>query len=187
MRWLAGLGLIYVFAFPAHAEPARLTLDEKNSTLTFTATVNQAPTQGSFQKFTADIAFDPQALSASHANITVDLKSAQTTYAEIAKQLNSTPWFNTAQFPQATFTANRFTHLQDKDYTAQGSLTLRGIKLPVGVKFTLVRFDDKGAEVKGSTMVKRLLFGIGQGQWADTSTVMDDVLVEFHIYLKRKV
>ncbi|MFO1243256.1 MAG: YceI family protein [Rickettsiales bacterium] len=174
------------FAFRAEAAPQHLVIDHTNSTLTFTANVNGSPSKGSFKTFDADIAFDPKALNESYANVTVELKSVESAYEEVAKQLKTIPWFNIDQFPQATFKSTKFLAKGGNDYIAEGTLTLKGVALPVSAAFTLVRFDDQGAEIKGSSMVKRLMFGIGQGEWQDTSAVKNEVLVEFHVTAKKK-
>lgn len=186
MKYFASLMMLLLLTFPARAEVPHLVIDHTNSTLTFTATVNDAPSSGSFKTFDADIRFDPKALDQSSAKFTVELQSVESAYEEVAKQLKTIPWFNIEQFPQATFVSNKFIAQGGNDYIAQGTLSLKGVSLPVAAKFTLVRFDDQGAEIKGSSVVKRLLFGIGQGEWQDTSAVKDEVLVEFHVTARKK-
>lgn len=185
MRFLLVIALLF-FSASAEAAPQHLVIDHTNSTLKFTATVNGAPSTGSFKTFDADIAFDPKMLDQSTATFTVELQSVESAYEEVAKQLKTIPWFNIEQFPQATFKSTRFIAKGGNEYIAEGTLTLKGMQLPVSAAFTLIRFDDQGAEIKGSSMVKRLLFGIGQGEWADTSAVKDEVLVEFHVTAKKK-
>lgn len=186
MKFFALWMTFLLIALPAHAEIPRLVIDHTNSTLTFTATVNDAPSSGSFKTFDADIRFDPKALDQSSAKVTVELQSIESAYEEVAKQLKTIPWFNIQQFPQATFVSNKFVSQGGNHYVVHGTLTLKGVALPVAAKFTLVRFDDQGAEIKGSSVVKRLMFGIGQGEWQDTSAVKNDVLVEFHVTAKKK-
>lgn len=186
MKHLLSLFVILLLATPAFAAPQHLVIDHTNSTLSFTANVNGAPSTGTFKTFDADLAFDPKALNESYANVTVELKSVESAYEEVAKQLQTIPWFNIDQFPQATFKSTKFIAKGGNDYIAEGTLTLKGVALPVSAAFTLVRFDDTGAEIKGSSVVKRLMFGIGQGEWKDTSAVKDEVLIEFHVTAKKK-
>jgi polyisoprenoid-binding protein YceI len=53
----------------------------------------------------------------------------------------------------------------------------------VPIEFT---FDGKdgAAWLKGTAKIKRLDFGVGQGEWQDTSTVGNDVQVRFALRLK---
>ena len=47
------------------------------------------------------------------------------------------------------------------------------------------RSKDGGAWLKGSATLKRLDFGVGQGEWKDTETVANDVKVRFALLLKQ--
>ena len=51
------------------------------------------------------------------------------------------------------------------------------------IEFT---FDSKdgAAWLKGTAKIKRLDFGVGQGEWKDTSTVGNEVQVRFALRLK---
>jgi polyisoprenoid-binding protein YceI len=59
---------------------------------------------------------------------------------------------------------------------AIGDLTIRGKTMPVVIPFTL-DIENKTAHMKGEVSLNRTNFGIGQGQWADESTVKHDVKV----------
>ena len=67
-------------------------------------------------------------------------------------------------------------------WRAVGELTIRGVRKAVPVSFTLA--DSAGTTVmKGSASLKRLDFGLGQGEWASTEWVGDDVEVRFELKL----
>jgi len=55
----------------------------------------------------------------------------------------------------------------------------------VTVKFTVENSQSNEMTVKGTTTIKRTVFGVGQGDWADTKEVKDDVKVDFILNLKR--
>ena len=65
-----------------------------------------------------------------------------------------------------------------------GKLTLRNVTREVPIEFT---FDqkDKSAWLKGSAQLKRLDFGVGQGDWKDTENVGNEVKVNFVLLLKQ--
>jgi polyisoprenoid-binding protein YceI len=161
-------------------------IDPNHSSLTFTATQNNAPVTGSFKTFSGDIHFDPAQLAASNVMIKINTGSVSSSYDQVASALVTTDWFNPALFPQAIFKANHFIKNSDNHYTAKGSLTLRGKTVPVTVFFTLPEYTDKKAIAKGSATLERTQFGVGQGDWAATDTIKDTVNIEFTITAMQK-
>jgi len=62
----------------------------------------------------------------------------------------------------------------------RGTLTLKGKSREMTVPVTYV--PGKNASIfDGSFVLKRLDFGIGEGMWADLSTVANEVQVRFRI------
>jgi polyisoprenoid-binding protein YceI len=79
--------------------------------------------------------------------------------------------------------AERFTAKGGNKYAAVGKLTLRNVTREVPIEFTFEK-KDGSAWLKGSAQLKRLDFGVGQGDWKDTSTVANEVKVSFVLLLK---
>lgn len=151
------------------------------SEITFTATQNGAPVIGSFKKFTADISADLVNYKESHINITIDMASVSTSYADLATTLTTPDWFNIKVFPKAEFKATQFNKKGDKSYEAIGTLTIRDKSVPVTLIFTADIAPENHAVVVGQTTIKRSAFGVGQGEWASTDDIKDDVIVRFKI------
>jgi polyisoprenoid-binding protein YceI len=170
----------------SQAAPPVWELVPSESKLTFTATQNNAPVTGEFKKFTVDINFDPDKLSENHIKVIVDTNSIADPYNELADTLKSADWFNVKSFPQAVLTANKFIKTKDKTYLGRGMLTIRDKTLPVTFTFTQEEYTQKRARIKGNTTIKRIAFGVGQGEWADTSAVKDDVRIDFIVTAIKK-
>ena len=151
----------------------------KDSSLSFTATQNGAPVTGKFTDFTGEINFDPNQLSESNVKIIVNVGSISDPYNQLSDTLKTPDWFNVKTFPQAIFQSSNFTKTGDKTFQAKGNLTIRDKTLPVTVTFTQKEYSQTKAVVKGSTIIKRTAFGVGQGEWSDTNAVKDDVQVDF--------
>lgn len=151
------------------------------SSLAFTATQNGAPVTGQFKTFTGVINFDPNQLSASNVEIVVDVGSISDAYNQLSDTLKAPEWFNIKIFPKAIFKSSEFVKMGDKTYQAKGTLTIRDKTLPVTLIFTQEEYTPTKARMKGSTTIKRTEFGVGQGEWADTTTVKDDVKIDFTI------
>lgn len=159
---------------------------QNKSSLAFTGTQNGAPVSGEFKRFTGEIHFDPEQLNASSVKIVVDVGSIADPYNQLVDTLKDTDWFNTKVFPQAVFKSNHFIKKGDKLYQADGTLTIRNKTLPVTLDFTQEEYTPNKARIKGSTTIKRTAFGVGQGEWADTKTIKDDVRIQFSITAVKK-
>jgi polyisoprenoid-binding protein YceI len=172
---LLTLGLAYA--------AAQWTMQPKDSTLTFVGTQAGAQFEGGFDKFTADVRFDPQALAASHFDVRIDMASVNTKDSERDDTLRGTDLFNVKQWPAGHYVAETFTDKGAGKFTATGQLTLRDVTRSVPIDFT---FENKNgaAWLKGSARVMRLDFGVGQGDWKDTETVANEVAIRFALLLK---
>lgn len=160
--------------------PAWKMIPEK-STLTFTGIQNNAPITGDFKKFTSVINFDPQQLDKSNVHIVIDMNSISVGFRDFVTVLLSGEWLDVSKYPEAVFDANNFTQLGPNHYQAKGTLTIKDKKMPVDLTFSTGKMEDGKVFARGGTTIKRTAFGIGQGEWADTDAVKDDVKVEFVI------
>ena len=70
-------------------------------------------------------------------------------------------------------------------YTAVGALTLHGVTKDVPIDFQFTQ-AAAGAKLDGSAKLKRLDFGVGQGDWKSTEWVDDAVKISFSLVLKPK-
>ncbi len=171
------LSMLLSIAIYAAAPAWQIT--PQQSKITFTATQNNAPVTGSFKTFSGDVYFDPAQLDSSHVRISVDINSIDSSYQEMSDTLKTADWFNVKLFPEAVFAANKFTKTGNNTYQAIGTLTLRDKTLPVTLDFNVDDYSATHFHAKGSTVVKRTAFGVGQGEWAKTDGVKDEVKVEF--------
>lgn len=180
---------VFLFVFPlsslAVSVPSWEIIPDESS-ITFTATQNNAPVTGKFTKFTGDIQVDPNQLKDSHVKIVVDMNSLSTSYQDLTATLITPDWFNTKLFPKAVFVSSQFTKTGDKTYRVDGMLTIRDKSVPVTL--ILIEDNDSGtkAHVHGSTELKRNDFGVGQGEWAATKEVKDEVKVDFVLSASKK-
>ena len=70
-------------------------------------------------------------------------------------------------------------------YSAQGALTLRGVTKDVPIDFQFTP-SAGAAKLVGTASLKRLDFGVGQGDWKSTEWVADAVKISFSLVLKPK-
>jgi polyisoprenoid-binding protein YceI len=172
--------LVTGFAYSA----TQWMLQPKQSELKFIAIQAGAPFEGKFERFSADIRFDASDIARSRFEVKIDLASVNTRDGERDDTLKSADLFAVERYPTATFVAERFEHRGGSKFAATGSLTLRGITRTVPIEFTF-ETNATGAWLKGSGALKRLDFGVGQGEWKDTEGVANEVQVRYALLLSK--
>jgi polyisoprenoid-binding protein YceI len=179
---LSGLALASTLLLAALPAQAQQLLVPAQSSVEFTARQMGVPLQGHFKKFDAQVAFDPAQLATSRIRFTVDTGSATMGARETDAELPKAPWFNVPQFPQATFESTAIKALGGGKFDVAGKLTIKGAAVSVSVPVALVQ-SGATTTATGSLPIKRLAFKIGDGEWADTSMVADEVQVKFKLTL----
>lgn len=156
--------------------------DGSSGTLEFSAMQAGAKFTGAFKQFQVRLDFDPSRASRGSLHVTVETPSIDTQDAERDEILRSSDFFWAEKHPQAVFHSERF-EPDGAGFRAQGELTIRGATKPAAVRFTLA--PAQGATVmKGTASLRRLAFGLGQGEWASTEWVGDEVEIRFELKLK---
>ena len=181
--WLAAL----LLATSATHAAGAWTTDAAHSRLEFSATLAGGDFDGAFRRFKADIDFDPADLAGSRFGVEIDTASADTGDAERDLALKGADFFAVERWPSARFSAERFDALGNGRFEALGKLTIRDttreIRLPFGFKPVA---DGARAELEGGVAIRRLDYGVGQGEWQDTQWVGDEVRIRFTLLLQRK-
>ncbi len=174
---LACCGLLA--AGPAAADAWRG--DARAGSLEFTALQAGATFTGAFGRFEVEFEFDAANPAGSRLEVTVAIASVETHDDDRDEILGSRDFFWTGKFPQAIFHADRL-EPDGKGWRASGELSMRGVTRPVAVRFELRPAGERLA-MKGTAELRRLEFGIGQGEWAATEWVGDEVGVRFDLEL----
>lgn len=146
------------------------------SKLQFEASLYKAPFTGEFGNFNGTIIFNPDDLSTAKADITIDMAKVATGDTDRDSNIVGTDWFDSEKFPQSRFVSTKFEKADGNNYMAIGDLTIRDKTMPLIIPFTL-EIKDNTAHMLGEITLNRTNFGVGQGQWADESTVGHDVRV----------
>ena len=152
------------------------------STLVFASNYQGETFTGRFGSFTTTMSFDPKQLATSKLDVAIQLAGTQTGNKDRDDTLVSADFFNVGKFAQARYTATKFRALGGNQYAADGNLSLRGVSKPVTLTFTWT----PGAQpvLSGKATVKRLDFGVGGGDWADTKAIPDEVAISTRVVFK---
>lgn len=152
------------------------------SEIVFVSKQMGVPVEGRFKKFDAQISFDPTKPSTSKMAFTIDVGSATLGAPESDAELPKASWFNTSKFPQATFQSAAVKGLGGGKFEVSGKLNIKGSVQNLVVPVALTQ-SGTITTATGAFTLKRLAFKIGDGEWADTSMVADDVQVKFKLSL----
>lgn len=176
--------LLLSLALPCAAAAADYTVQPAGSTLGFSNTFQGESFNGQFGQWTAAISYDAANLASSKFDVEVTLASVKTGDADRDGALPGPDFFDTAKFPKAHFVTTGFRKSGGK-VIADGTLTLRGVTKPVSLEVTF-KPQGSGATLDVAGTVKRLDFGVGTGDYADTSVIGGDVKVIAHLQLAPK-
>lgn len=164
--------------------PARYVQAAAGNSLGFTFTQLGAASTGQFKKFTTTLVYDEKNLAASSLDVKVDVTSLDTQDSERDGALAGAELFDAAKFPSATFVAKSLARNAKGGLEAVGKLTIRGVSRDLRLPLTLKPVGN-GLELSGQTSIKRLDFGVGQGEWKSTESVGDEVRVQYQVALVR--
>ncbi|TWI61508.1 polyisoprenoid-binding protein YceI [Pseudoduganella lurida] len=162
------------------AGAAALKTDPAKTSVTATFKQMNVPVDAKFTKHKVAIDYDAAKPETSKATVEVETASLDLGDADYNKEVAKKEWFNAAQFPKATFISSAIKPAGAGKLTVTGKLTIKGkatdVTFPVTVK------TEGGKQVfDGAVPIKRLAYGIGEGEWKDTSIVGDDVTIKFHV------
>jgi len=175
-----GAALLAPFMAPALAQ-----IDPAKSSVVAVSRQMGVPVEGKFQRFSAQVSFDPAKPAEGRASIDIDIASFDLGDADFNRETAKKEWFDAAKFPKATFVTTAIKPAAAGKFEAAGKLTIKGITRDVVAP---VSFKAEGGQqvFEGVLPIKRLAFNIGEGEWKDASTVADDVQIKFRIVNAKK-
>jgi cytochrome b561/polyisoprenoid-binding protein YceI len=176
--WLAAIAAGSALGWP-HAEAAEelaaATPAAANEWLieggTLSITVRQMNTDvtGSFTDWVATVDFDPASNDPIKGNVEATIAIDSLTLGSVTAQALGPDFFDATNNPLATFSAIITEHPNGDGYLALGTLSLRGVEMPVELPFSFRPEGDR-ATVRAETTIDRRDFAIGQNL-ADEGTL----------------
>ena len=157
--------------------------DVAPSQVVFVASQAGAPFEGAFTKFSGNICFDPASPETGNIDITIDTAAVDTGIPEFDDALRGVDFFDTARWPTARFASTGIKSMGAGNYSVRGQFTLRDITREIAVPFSLAPAKSGGMQISGETVIKRLDYNIGLGEWRDTRWVGDEVTLRFTVAL----
>lgn len=173
-----------LLALPCVLQAAPLKTDQANSSVTAVFRQMNVPVEAKFHRFTANVDYDPVKVQASKAEVQIDATSLDVGDEEMNKEVGKKEWFNTAQFPRASFVSTAITPGAAGKLTVEGKLTIKGRTATVRFPLT-VRPSGSGYLFEGQLPIRRTAFMVGEGDWLDTTMVADEVVIKFRVAARK--
>lgn len=161
------LQLIFLFIFfPLVATAENYTLDPQHSYVLWH--INHFGFSNPSGKWLAEgtLVLDDKKPQASKVNATIHVANVITGIPELDKHLQGKLFFDTAQFPTATFVSDKVTVTGKNTAKVHGTLTLHGVSKPITLNVTLNKMGPNPITNKMSvgfsatTQLKRSDFGM---------------------------
>ena len=178
--------LLSALVQPAAAQPKAATLVNAGSEIGFTTKQMGVPVDGKFSAFNAQIVLDPKKPETGTVSFSINTGSARFGSAELDAEVPKPTWLSVALFPKATFQSSSIKTAGPGRFEVAGKLTIKGSVRDITVPVQLLQ-SGTGPSINstatGSFTIKRLEFKVGEGEWADTSLLANDVQVRFKLVL----
>ncbi|MCP1198165.1 cytochrome b/b6 domain-containing protein [Notoacmeibacter sp. MSK16QG-6] len=156
-------------------------VDQDASKLAIAVDQNGSPTEGVFEDWAATIRFDPEALDKSSVRVEVAVGSLS--MGDVSS--TATGLLKAGEQPTAIWTADSFSKTSDNTYEAAGTLELAGQTAPLMLPFTL-DIDGDTARMSAQTVMQRLDWSVGAGDYPDGGTVGLDVTLQIEVVATRE-
>ncbi|MDP2806191.1 MAG: YceI family protein [Gallionellaceae bacterium] len=150
------------------------------SSVSFGYTQMGVPMEGKFNKFSAQVTFEPAKLANAQARIDIDLASIDAGSVEANDEVAGKLWFNAKAYPTANFVSSGVKALSANRYEVSGKLSIKGATRDVIAPVTFQSSGTRGT-FDGVFTIKRLDYKIGEGAWADLGTVANEIQIKFHV------
>ena len=171
-------------AAPTAAAPA-WTVDAAQSSIAFEGQQYGQAFKGVFQRWSADIKFDPANLAGSSARVTIETGSARTGDGTKDDTMKQGEWFDTSRFPTAVFQTQSITAQGAGKYSAAGTLTIKNKAYPVTLPFTLA-IQGANATMQAALPLDRLNLGLGAASDPKGSEIGRNVQVRIQVKATRR-
>jgi polyisoprenoid-binding protein YceI len=182
LAWICA-GALLATSVAAGAPPPHFSQAPGSGGLTFSFVQAGAATSGAFRQFSTELAYDEGNLAASTLKVTVQIGSLSTEDKDRDDTLAGAELLDAKQFPTAQYLASSLVKRGD-GLEAVGKLTLHGVTHDLRLPLT-IRKTAGGVEISGETTIRRLDFGVGQGDWKSTEWVGDEVKLQYKVPLTR--
>lgn len=176
--------LVALFA-TVQVQAATWGIDPNESKVIFKYSFEGTPYQGEFKNVEATFKIDIMKPSSCDFTVTIPIGDIGVESPEVLDYLHDVELFDVDQFPTATFKANKCRLEAGSAFVSDGVLTIRDQTHPMSFPFDLEieMYDGQPRfHLTSEVTIQRLKYGVGQGYWANTAAVPNDVVIVVDVY-----
>jgi len=162
---------------------------ETGSQVTFEYTYGTDPYEGRFTNVQANFDIDPARPTSCKFDVTINIENIDVDSPEVLDYLLDYELFDVDTWPTATFSAKSCRLTGVNTFESDGTLTIRDQTNPITFPFELNVETCDGQvcfHMTSEVDILRLEFGVGQGYWANTAEVPNEVKVKVDVYALMK-
>lgn len=186
-----GLFSAYTDSVSPADEAPTWQIDKNHSSVSFSVRHFFSDVIGTFDEFDGTLKFDPEDLEGSSINFSIKVASVNTKNERRDNHLQSADFFNAEQWPEMKFVSTSFTKADDH-YLVKGQMTIRDVtkEVEIPVKFLGQMENPRtaGSYIGGFSSefaINRTDYGVGNGNFAATTTIGDEVEVKINLEVNR--
>ena len=141
--------------------------------------------RGEFKNVEAIFEIDPMSPGACNFSVTIPIGEISIDSPEVLDYLLDYELFDVDTWPTASFKAEKCRLESLNTFVADGTLTIRDQTHPLSFPFKLNVETADGRirfRLTSEVTIKRLEYDVGQGYWANTGEVPNDVVIEIDVY-----
>jgi len=171
------------------AQAATWELDPNESRVIFKYSFEGTPYQGEFKNVEATFDIDIMKPGSCDFSVTFPIEDISVESPEVMDYLLDIELFDVDQFPIASFKATKCKLESMNSFVADGELTIRDQTHPMSFPFNLdiEMYDGQPRfHLTSEVTIERLKYGVGQGYWANTAAVPNDVGIVVDVYAVQK-
>ena len=174
---------LLLIGLPLYA--AEWTLEPSESRVIFKYSFEGTPYQGEFKNVKATFKIDPTSPGSCDFSVTIPIADIYVESREVLDYLMDIELFDVDQFPTASFKATKCRLESLNSFVSDGMLTIRDQTHPMSFPFKLdIEMADGQPRfhLTSEVTIQRLTYGVGQGYWANTASVPNDVVIAVDVY-----
>lgn len=195
---VAGAAMLLGLPTLAAAQSTPWKVDTAHSAVTFSVRHFFTPVKGQFDRFDAQLTFDPAAPENSSVRVTIPVASINTSNQRRDTHLKSPDFFGADTFPTITFVSESVSKVSDTEFLVRGALTIKDQTRQVELPVKLLGIADLAPEMQqafggvkqvasfeAKLTLDRRDYGVGVGSWAATAVVGKDVEITIAVEANR--
>jgi len=169
---------------PVVAAPAVYTLDPTHTRIAFAVDHDgYSKVIGTFARSTGTLWFDPQDWRRARVEVQIDLATLDLGDADFNARILQRDYLDGRRHPQARFVSNAVEPLSATTARVHGTLSLRGLELPVTLEVTLNRLARSGWSLRRTVgfSATATLYRSAFGMTAHRNAVGNEVLLRIEV------